>query len=170
MSLICFNTIILKFAEQGEKTGWTYIEISAEIAQQIYPNQKKSFRVKGKLDNFVFSGIALLPMGKGSFIMALKADVRKAIRKINGDKIKVEIEHDKTEYQLDADFVECLDDDEKAKSFFYTQPKSHQNYFSKWIESAKTDITKSKRITLAINALSKKMNYAEMIRNSKSLL
>jgi hypothetical protein len=170
MSLICFNTIILKFAEQGEKTGWTYIEISAEIAQQIYPNQKKSFRVKGKLDNFVFSGIALLPMGEGSFIMALKADVRKAIRKINGDKIKVEIEHDKTEYQLDADFVECLDDDEKAKSFFYTQPKSHQNYFSKWIESAKTDITKSKRITLAINALSKKMNYAEMIRNSKSLL
>jgi hypothetical protein len=170
MSLICFNTIILKFAEQGEKTGWTYIEISAEIAQQIYPNQKKSFRVKGKLDNFVFSGIALLPMGKGSFIMALKADVRKAIRKINGDKIKVEIEHDKTEYQLDADFVECLDDDEKAKSFFYAQPKSHQNYFSKWIESAKTDITKSKRITLAINALSKKMNYAEMIRNSKSLL
>lgn len=170
MAIICFNTTILKFAEQGEKTGWTYIEIPAEIAQQIYPNQKKSFRVKGKLDNFSFSGMALLPMGDGTFIMALKADVRKAIRKIHGDKIKVELQHDKSEYKLDTDFVDCLEDDEKAKSFFYSQPKSHQNYFSKWIESAKTDATKSKRITLAINALSKKMNYAEMIRNSKSLL
>ena len=32
----------------GEKTGWSYIEIPAAIAQQLKPNYKKSFRVKGK--------------------------------------------------------------------------------------------------------------------------
>ncbi|MFM2225915.1 MAG: hypothetical protein RJA07_2117 [Bacteroidota bacterium] len=165
--MICFTTTILKFAEQGEKTGWTYIEISTEIAQQIYPNNKKSFRVKGKLDTYEFSGMALLPMGEGAFIMALKADVRKAIKKIKGDKLIVEIEHDKSEYQLDEDFVECLHEDEKAKSFFYSQPKSHQNYFSKWIEAAKTQPTKAKRIIQTINALAKKMNYSEMIRANK---
>ncbi len=165
--MVRYQTIIKKFAEQGEKTGWTYIEIPTKIAQQIYPNNKKSFRVKGKLDAYEFSGVSLLPMGEGSFIMALKADVRKKIRKIHGAILKVEIEHDKSEYELDADFVACLHDDEKAKTFFYSQPKSHQNYFSKWIESAKTEPTKAKRIIQAVNALAKKMNYAEMIKAEK---
>jgi len=38
--MICFNTTILKFAEKGEKTGWTYILIPNEISQQINPEQK----------------------------------------------------------------------------------------------------------------------------------
>lgn len=46
--MIDYTTIILQFAEQGEKTGWTYIEIPADLAQQIKPGNKKSFRVKGK--------------------------------------------------------------------------------------------------------------------------
>jgi hypothetical protein len=162
-----FETIIKKFAEQGEKTGWTYIEIPVSIAQQIYPNQKKSFRVKGKLDAIEISGMALLPMGDGMFIMALKADIRKKIRKIEGAKLVVDIEHDTSEYQLDVDFVECLEDEPKAKKYFFSQPKSHQNYFSKWIEAAKTNETKTKRITKAINALARNMNYAEMLREGK---
>ena len=80
--MICYQTIIKKFGAQGEKTGWTYIEVPAKIAQQIYPNTKKSFRVKGKLDALEISGMALIPMGEGDFILALKADVRKKIRKI----------------------------------------------------------------------------------------
>jgi hypothetical protein len=162
--IVRYTTVIKKFAEQGEKTGWTYIEIPASIAQQLLPNHKKSFRVKGKLDAYAIKGMALLPMGEGSFIMALKADVRKKIRKIQGAMLQVEIEVDKEEYQLDADFVECLEDEPKAKKYFYSQPKSHQNYFSKWIESAKTNETKAKRITKAVNALARNMNYAEMLR------
>ncbi len=165
--MICYQTIIKKFGAKGEKTGWTYIEIPAKISQQIYPNNKKSFRVKGKLDALEISGMALIPMGEGDFIMALKADVRKKIRKVHGAILKVELEHDKAEYQLDADFVECLEDDANAKEYFYAQPKSHQNYFSKWIEAAKTLETKAKRITKAVSALSRKMNYAEMLREGK---
>jgi hypothetical protein len=165
---ICFQTVIKKFAEKGEKTGWTYIVIPADIAQKIYPNNKKSFRVKGKLDAFEFSGMNLLPMGEGTFILALKADVRKKIKKNHGATLQVEIEHDNVEYQLDADFVECLEDDVNAKKYFYSQPKSHQNYFSKWIQSAKTASTKTKRILMAVSALARKMNYAEMLREGKS--
>ena len=124
--------------------------------------------MKGRLDAFEFSGMNLLPMGEGAFIMALKADVRKKIRKIHGATLKIEMEHDKSEYQLDADFVKCLEDDKLAKDFFFSQPPSHQKYFSKWIESAKTEPTKAKRITMAVSALSKKMNYAEMIRAGKT--
>ena len=69
--MIQFTTTIHKFEKQGEKTGWTYIEIPADIAQQIKPGNKKSFRVKGKLDNYKIAGVSLLPMGGGSFIMAI---------------------------------------------------------------------------------------------------
>ena len=121
------------------------------------------------MDNFVFSGLNLLPMGDGDFILSLNADIRKAIKKIQGDKIKVELVYDNSEYKLDSDLIECLQDDAKAKTYFFSLTKSHQNYFSKWIQSAKTTQTKAKRITIALNAFSKKMNYAEMIRNAKTL-
>ena len=68
--MITFITTIQKFEKQGEKTGWTYIEIPEAIATQLLPDNKKSFRVKGKLDNFEINGVALLPMGLGNFILA----------------------------------------------------------------------------------------------------
>ena len=42
--MIKFTATIQKFASQGEKTGWTYIVIPAELAQQLSPGNKKSFR------------------------------------------------------------------------------------------------------------------------------
>ena len=48
--MVSYSTTILKFDEQGEKTGWTYIVIPSAIAQKLKPGNKKSFRVKGKLD------------------------------------------------------------------------------------------------------------------------
>ena len=55
--MIKFSAILLKFQEQGEKTGWTYIEVPARIAQQLKLGNKKSFRVKGYLDDYYFEGV-----------------------------------------------------------------------------------------------------------------
>ncbi len=46
-------------------------------------------------------------------------------------------------------------------------PKSYQNYYSKWIESAKTEPTRTKRIALAVSTLAKGMSFPEMIRSSR---
>ncbi|MEJ7673490.1 MAG: DUF1905 domain-containing protein [Chitinophagaceae bacterium] len=75
--MVQFSTVIKKFSNKGEKTGWTYIEISEAVAQMLKPNNKKSFRVKGSLDNYKFEGLALIPMGEGAFILALNALIRK---------------------------------------------------------------------------------------------
>lgn len=166
--MVKFNATIRKFAEQGEKTGWTYIEIPADMAQALKPNNKKSFRVKGKLDHFQVEGIALLPMGGGVFIMALNADMRKGIGKRNGAMLKVQLEEDKKGFIFNKDFMSCLADEPRANDFFKTLAGSHQRYFSKWIDSAKTEPTKIKRIAMAINALSRKWGYPEMIRASKN--
>ena len=109
--MIRFNTTILKFDKQGEKTGWTYIEISKAQAQKINPGVKVGYRVKGKLDHFSFEKTALLPMGEGRFIMPLKANVRKTIGKRQGDKLTVEMELDQRQIQPSADFMKCLKED-----------------------------------------------------------
>lgn len=158
---------IFQFDKQGEKTGWSYIEIPADLAQKLKPGNKKSFRVKGKLDNYSFKGVALLPMGGGNFIMALNAAMRKGIHKKKGAMVKVKLEVDNKPYELNKEFVECLNDDPSAIAYFKTLPGSHQNYFSKWIESAKTIQTKAKRIAQAVNGLSKKQGYGEMLRALK---
>ncbi|HXU28184.1 MAG TPA: YdeI/OmpD-associated family protein [Bacteroidia bacterium] len=166
--MIKFTATLQKFKEQGEKTGWTYIDFPSEIAQKVKPNYKKSFRIKGTIDNYAFKGLSILPMGEGDFILPINATIRKNIKKfLKGEKIVLQIEEDKAPVEISADLMACLEDETKAKTFFLKLPKSHQNYYSKWIESAKTDATKAKRIALAINGFNKHMNYPEMMRANK---
>jgi len=165
--MIKFTATIQKFASQGEKTGWTYIVIPAELAQQLSPGNKKSFRVKGKLDKHSISGMALIPMGEGNFIMALKADLRKAIGKQKGATLQVVLAVDTVPYQVNILLVQCLEDEPAAMQYFKSLPSSHQHYFSKWIESAKTEPTKTKRISMAVNAMSKRMDFGQMLRSAK---
>ncbi|MDE1191051.1 MAG: YdeI/OmpD-associated family protein [Arachidicoccus sp.] len=162
--MIRFKTIIKKFASKGEKTGWTYIEIPASFAEQLKPGYKKSFPVKGLLDSHYFSAITLLPIGNGDFIMPLNATVRKAIRKNKGDELMIEIEEDINKYEINKDLMECLKEEYDAMNFFNTLAKSHRNYFSKWIDAAKTIETKSKRIARVVNALANNWDYSTMIK------
>lgn len=165
--MIHFKATMKRFEKQGEKTGWTYIEIPADLAQQLKPGNRKEFKVKGKLDNHVINRVSLLPMGGGLFILPVNAVMRKAIGKRHGAMVTVQLTEDKTAFVFNTDFMECLADEPAAGDFFKTLPGSHQRYFSKWIDDAKTEQTKTKRIAQAVTALSKKQGYAEMIRSNK---
>jgi hypothetical protein len=165
--MVQFTATINKFEKQGEKTGWTYVEVPAEVAQKLIPGNKKSFRVKGRLDNYPIKGVALLPMGGGTFIMPLNAAMRKGTGKRNGSMLKLKLEVDTDTYELNKEFLECLADEPKALEFFNSFHRSVQNYYSKWIESAKTEETRTKRIALSVTALGRKMNYGEMLRSLK---
>ncbi|MCP9751214.1 YdeI/OmpD-associated family protein [Ferruginibacter sp. HRS2-29] len=165
---IIFTALLEKFASQGEKTGWTYITIPEKVAQKINPGVKRSFRVKGKLDDHPIKFVAAMPMGDGNFIIAINAAMRKAIRKQKGEKVEVELELDKAKIVLNKELLECLADEPAALQEFNKMAPSHQHYYSKWIDSAKTEATKAKRIALSVDTLAKKMNYGEMIRSIKN--
>ena len=166
--MIKLTATLLKFDEQGEKTGWTYVEIPEEIAQKLKPDNKKSFRVKGYLDSLPISSVALIPMGEGNFIMAVNAEMRKGIGKKKGAPVNMRLEVDEAPIPLSSDLISCLKDEPKALDFFKTLPKGHQNYFSKWIESAKTEPTKAKRIAQTVNALSRGQHFGIMLRTLKA--
>ena len=165
--MIHLTATIHKFEKQGEKTGWSYIEIPADLAQKLSPGNKKSFRVKGQLDQFRISGVSLIPMGDGNFIMPINASMRKGTGKKGGAMLKVQLEVDKKAYQLNKDFLACLADEPKALNAFNEMPKSFQNYYSKWIDAAKTEPTKTKRIAAAVSSLAAGLNFSEMMRSLK---
>ncbi len=165
--MIQFTTTILKFDQQGEKTGWTYISVPAATAQQLMPHNKKAFRVKGFLDNYQFEGLSLLPMGEGDFILALNATIRKEIKKGKGDIINVGMEVDTKPLKLPDELTACLAEEPDALARFNSLAKSHQKYFINWIMEAKTEPTKTRRIAQTLNALLKRMDFGQMIRSAK---
>ena len=164
-----FQAILQKFGDKGEKTGWTYVEIPAHIAHEIKHDCKVSFRVKGMIDNFSVKLLALLPMGEGDFIIPMNAQIRKGIRKEEGAMVIFNLEEDSDELPQSVELMMCLEDEPKALKTFLELPKSHQAYYSKWIESAKTIETKTKRITMTIHGMLMGMNYPEMLKYYRGL-
>jgi|SRR5450432_132760 len=162
--MVDFITSIQQFAEKGEKTGWSYVTIPSDIAEKLKPGNRKSFRVKGRLDNYPITGQALLPMGNGEFILPLNASLRKAIHKNKGAMLRLRLEIDIHPKIISKELLACLNDAPKAEKKFKALPHSHQLYYSNWIESAKTIHTKTKRIGLTIVAMEKNLSYAEMLR------
>ena len=165
--MVEFTATILQFEAKGEKTGWSYIEVPVDIGQALIPGNKKSFKVKGRLDQYKFEGMNLLPMGGGIFIMALNATVRKKIHKGKGAMLRVQLEVNSTPFEVPDWMIECLEDEPVAKERFYKVPKSHQNYYIKWIESAKTEQTRIKRIALVVTAFVKGIDFGEMMRMNR---
>ena len=120
------------------------------------------------LDAFAVAGMALMPMGNGNFIMALKADVRKGIRKSKGAVLKVLLEED-VDYKVEIpkDLADCFEFEPDALMQFNKLPKSHRDYFIKWINSAKTNETRAKRVVNTVNAMVRKWDYPRMIREMR---
>ena len=50
--MLTFTALLRRFAQKGEKTGWTYIEIPTDVTEILKPGQKTSFRVSGTLDDY----------------------------------------------------------------------------------------------------------------------
>ena len=163
-----FKASLQKFAEQGEKTGWTFVAIPAEIAEVWKPGVRTSYRVKGTIDNLAISQVAIIPIGKGVFILPVNAALRKTLGKRKGEQVILQLEADDSSFVMNADLLACLDDEPQARQFFDKLPGSHKRYFSKWIEAAKTTPTRAKRIAQAVTALSKENNFSEMLRAGKS--
>jgi hypothetical protein len=159
---------VQRFGSMGEKTGWTYISITAEEVQLLYPGNKQSFRVKGVLNGVAIHQQALMPMGEGAFILPLNADLRKQLGVRLGYTVQGSLEKDATPVALSTDLLACLADEPEALAFFKSLTPGHQRYFSGWIDGAKTDATKARRIALTVQATARKMGYSEMIREEQA--
>jgi hypothetical protein len=165
--MVTFTALIRRDDRSKEKTGWSYIIIPAAHANKLTPGSRLGFRIKGLIDSHPLNKTSVLPMGNGTFMLPVNGTMRKAIGKQHGDKVKLSIEVDKRKLELSKDLMMSLADEPAALDFFNSLTMSHRQYFSKWIEGAKTVSTKTRRIVAAVIALSQKKGYGEMMRENK---
>ena len=78
--------------------------------------------------------------------------------------LKVKVEVDSQSPKISKELLACLADEPKALKVFNEFSPSHKLYFSKWIDGAKTEPTKTKRIAQAVSALSRGLDFGQMMR------
>jgi len=100
-----------------------------------------------------------MPMGNGKLFLPVRAEIRKAIGKTEGDTIHVILYADNSLIEIPEEFLLCLEDEPPAKQFFFKLTESEQSFYVKWIEDAKQEATKTKRIAESITRLMKKEKF-----------
>jgi hypothetical protein len=166
--MIKFTTELQRFDSQGEKTGWTYLVVPPEVSGQLNPGRRTSYRVKGHIDKLPIKGVALVPMGEGRFILAVNSSMRKELRKEKGAAVTVQLELDNEVLPTPPYITDCLADEPDAKAFFSKLPPSHQRYWVNWIEEAKTEPTRAKRLAQMVDGLARGWGFAEVQRAAKA--
>lgn len=144
--------ILEKFPGKG---GWTFARIP-----EIIQDKKAYFgwvKVRGSIDGFEIRKYHLMPMGNGSLFLPVKAEIRKKIKKTEGDYVHVTLYPDNEPLEVPEEMLLCLKDEPQALKFFNSLSESERKFYIQWIYSAKKEETKIDRLAKTINRLLKGM-------------
>lgn len=166
--MIYLKAEIERFETNGEKTGWSYVFIPQEIADEIKPSCRIGFRVRGLIDGVMVNGMSVMPVKDSGFILPLNKPLRKSLRKEAGAVIELRLEFDADfKIEMPEDLEVCLAQEDDLLAYFLSMPKSHQNYFITWLNTAKTEPTRTKRLIMIVDAMAKKQDFGLMIRSNR---
>ncbi len=139
------------------KGGWTFARIT-----EILQDKKAHFgwvKVRGAIDGYEISKYHLMPMGNGSLFLPVKAEIRKKIKKKEGDKVHVILYPDNEPLEVPQEMLLCLRDEPAALTFFTSLSESEQKFYIQWIYSAKKEDTKVDRLVKTINRLVRRLRF-----------
>jgi Domain of unknown function (DUF1905)/Bacteriocin-protection, YdeI or OmpD-Associated len=140
--------LLQKFNGKG---GWTFAAIP-----EIKPNSKNPFgwvRVSGFIDTVEIKQYHLMPMGNGQLFLPVKAAIRKAIKKQEGDWISVQLFLDEEPLHVPDELLHCLQDEPAALAKFLQLSDSEKAVAIKNIYAAKKDDTRTEKIVQLIKRL-----------------
>ncbi len=135
------------------KGGWTYAPLP-EIPQEKH----RPFgwrRVRGFIDSFEISRYHLMPMGNGQLFLPVKAQIRKQIKKQEGDMVRIVLYADDPPSFGQADFLLCIEDDPDALAFFKTLRSDEQKKYQDWVESATNEDLRIRRMAETVGKLAR---------------
>jgi hypothetical protein len=133
------------------KGGWTYARIP-----EIIQDKSKPFgwvKVRGSIDGFEIRRCHLMPMGNGKLFLPVKAEIRKKIKKHEGDFVHVILYPDNEPLEVPDEMLLCLQDEPAALKFFRSLSESEQNFYIQWVYTAKKEETKIDRLARTVNRL-----------------
>ena len=141
-----FRTTIL----QSNKTA-TGVRVPDDVIAALGPSRRPPVQVT--LNGYTYrTTVAVM---SGAFMFPVSADVRANAGVAGGDEVDVEIvlDTEPREVSVPADLQAALDADSEACQCFQSMSYSHKSAYVLWIESAKKDETRQRRIHEAITML-----------------
>lgn len=142
--------LLEKFPGKG---GWTYAALP-----EIKPNGDMPFglvKVRGSIDDYEINSYHLMPMGNGNLFLPVKAEIRKKIKKQEGDYVHITLYRDESEFKIPEEILQCLKLEPEAEEKFMNYKKGEQKKFIDWIYAAKKEETKANRIAKMLQMLDK---------------
>ena len=138
--------------EKPPKTPGAYIVIPFDV-KEVYGTNGR-VQVKATFDGHLYRG-SLAPMGGGSHVLGVRKDILQALGKTHGDNIKVVIEQDTAPrvVTVPRDLQKLLVENPKEKAFFEKLSYTHRKEYINWIESAKKDETRQRRLQKSLRML-----------------
>lgn len=133
------------------KGGWTFARIP-----EVLQDKSKSFgwvKVRGSIDGYEIKKYHLMPMGHGMLFLAVRAEIRKKIKKKEGDTVHVILYPDDEPMEIPEEMMFCIKDEPNAFKFFESLSDSEKKYYVEWIYSARKEETKIERMAQTVNRL-----------------
>jgi hypothetical protein len=117
--VISFTSMVQRYGENAEKTGWCYLAIPAPEAQRWHCTNRKGFRVKDFLNEVAIAQQALIPIGEGDYMLPLNPTLRKPLQQpALGTVVQLRLQKDVSDLTIDLDFEACLAEGPAANTFF----------------------------------------------------
>jgi hypothetical protein len=133
------------------KGGWTFARLPKKISSKTTPFGW--LKVKGSIDTFEIKKYHLMPMGDGTLMLPVKAEIRKKIKKTVGDFVHIVLYPDHDLLEIPEELLLCLEDEPQALQFFNSLSESERKYYIQWIYGAKKEETKVSRLAKTVNRL-----------------
>lgn len=117
------------------------------------PTPKTPFgmlKVKGRIDDYEFSGVNLLPVGNGHQFMRIKTEIKKKIGKDAPATVHVTLYEDNAPISIPEELLLCMKEEDGVLAKFEKYTDSQKKAFIDWINSAKTEQTRIDRIAKII--------------------
>ncbi len=141
-----FNAII-----QSNDTGGAWVDVPFDVEKEY---GKKRVKVKATFDGVEYRG-SMVRMGSDCHMLLLRKDIRAKIGKQPGDEISVTVEEDLEPrvVVVPEDLKQAMNAFPGVVAFFEKLSYTHQKEYVQWIESAKREGTRIRRIQKAVTLM-----------------
>lgn len=136
---------------QNAGGGGAFVEVPFDV-EAVFGSKRP--RVKAMIEGVPYRGI-LSRMGTDYHMLIILKEIREKIGKTFGDEVSITVELD-TEprvVEIPAELKKLFRTEKQAKAFFDRLSYTHQREYVMWINEAKREETRQRRIAKAIEML-----------------
>jgi len=136
---------------QNAGGGGAFVEVPLDVEKGFGSKRPK---VKAMIEGVPYRGLLTRMGGPNHMLIVLKG-IREQIGKTFGDEIQVSVELDAEErvIEIPKDLLKELKKDKESKSFFDKLSFSHRREYVTWINEAKKEETRQRRVQKTIEML-----------------